>query len=343
MFRRGKTYYFRNPLTGLRESSGTSDKGRAAAKLRDLENEAHDRKNGRYVERWEEAAERWMGLHQHLAGIKKNEDYHAFWLPHLTGMKLPEIDEQYVHRVIIEERAGRNAVNLKERTSANSTANLYVAFVAKVMRFGKVAPPAFYKYPASRKSKTWLRAEDWPRLQAKMADDLRWIITYGLASGFRIQNLIDFQWGWLHAGDTRTFLPAELTKTAQPYGIPNNATAQAIFAEIRRQPVRHATHVFTHLGQPWNYKTLLKALKRACTRAGVPVLTPHGLRHTFRSWLAQEGVSDSVARRLGCWQLGAGADKAYLHFDVERLRRFSEALDPMLCPKTVPPGAEKAG
>lgn len=331
--KRGKPvgpWYFRHPVTGLKVSSNTTDKKRAEQLERDLHNQAHDRANGRYVQKWEEAATRWMELNQHLSNYRSQKEYHAFWLPHLTGMVLSAIDAQYVHSVILKERTGRYAVSLKERTSANSTANLYVGFVSKIIRFGSVTPPKLYVYPASKKSKPWLRPEDWPRLHEAMGKELRWVITYGLASGLRIQNLIDFEWTWLHAADTRTFLPMEVTKTDEPYGIPNNATAQAVFADIRRQPVRHATHVFTFMGQPWEYRTLLKALKRACTRAGVPELTPHGLRHTFRSWLAQEGVSDSVARRLGCWQLGGGADKAYLHFDVERLRRFSEVLDPLL-------------
>jgi integrase len=104
----------------------------------------------------------------------------------------------------------------------------------------------------------------------------------------------------------------------------------AVIEEVKKQPVRHQTNVFTHRGQPWAYNTLLDAVKRVSRKALGFAVTPHWFRHTFRSWLAQEGVADSVARRLGCWQLGQGADAKYLHFDVEPLRRFSEMLDPLM-------------
>ena len=46
--------------------------------------------------------------------------------------------------------------------------------------------------------------------------------------------------------------------------------------------------------------TLNHRLKRHCVRAGIPIISMHGLRHTHASLLLYEGVSiASVARRLG--------------------------------------------
>ena len=334
MFRRRKQgkpvgpWYFHHPVTGRKVSSGTTDKARAAQKLRDLENEAFDRASGRYVERWEETAERWMDLNQHLANYRSQQDYHAFWLPHFTGLKLGAIDETMVHSIIRTERKGRYAVSLDKRTSANATANNYVKFVAKILRYGNVTPPKFHLYPVVKQSKGALRPEQWATLRDDMRDDLRLACTFALATGLRIENVIAFEWDWLH--DDKAFLPASVTKTADAYGIPLNRSAQAVIAEVKKQAVRHQRYVFTHRGQQWKYPTLLEAVKRASSRAISLQVTPHWFRHTFRSWLAQQGVADSVARRLGCWQLGKGADAKYLHFDVEPLRPFAEALDPLV-------------
>lgn len=325
MFRRGKIYYFINPLTKLKASSGTSDRARAARRLRDLQDEADDRKDGRYVEKWEEAADRWMYLNQHLASSRCQDEYHAFWRQHLTGMKLTAIDEEYVHRVILTER---KKVDMKERVPANATANNYVKFVGKILRFGKVPVPSFYQYPAPDAEREWLRPEQWPQLRAELSDDVRRVCTFALATGLRIENVLRLQWSWLQGESL--FLPADVTKTRQSYGIPLNRSALGVIAEIRAGSVRSPTLVFIHLGAPWKYETLLKALKTACTRAGLPRLTPHSLRHTFAAWITMEGVSDVIRRRLGCWRLGKGADAKYVHFDVERLRRFAELLDPLL-------------
>lgn len=331
MFRRGKIYYYRDPATGLKVSSKTSDKARAAQMERDALSDWHDRKTGRYVEKWEETCGRWMELNQHLANYYAQEDYRDFWAPHLTGMKITEIEETLVHRLMMSERKGRYAVNLKERVPANSTANNYVGFVSKMLRFGKVkAVPDFYRYPTVLQSKGALRPEQWAVWRDSMPADLRLLVTHTLATGFRIRNEIGFQWEWLHGQDDRAYLPATVTKTNQEYGVPFNRTASGVIAEIRRMPVCHHTHVFTHKGKTWKYATVLEAIKRTSKRALGFEVTPHWLRHTFRSWLAQEGVSDTVARRLGCWKLPQTADSKYLHFDVEPLRRFTTVLDPLL-------------
>lgn len=330
MFRRRKNgkptgpWYFRHPVTGDRVSSKTTDKARAAQLLRDLENEAFDRKNGRYVPKWEEVAEKWLALNQTLSGIRSQQNYHDFWLERLRGMKLTEITDDVVHREIM---AGR-PVSLKERLPANSTANLYVMYVRKIIRFAGVSRPQFVKYPEPKTSRRWLRPEEWHAFVDELPEDLAQLCTFALATGLRINNVMNFRWAWLH--DDKAFLPAAVTKTSEEYGIPLNKSATAIVRDLRAQTVRSPTHVFIHMGKPWAYRTLNKAIKRACKRAEIADISPHVLRHTFASWLTQQGVSDAIRRRLGCWQLGGGADTAYLHFDVEWLRPFAEKLDPLL-------------
>lgn len=317
-------YYYRDPATNRKVSSETTDKKTAERKYADLVRDQEDKERGKYVQYWEEAAPRWMKLHQHLANYRSQTEYHAFWMKHLIGMKLNVIDEQLVHQIIMQERP----ISLKARVSGNSTANNYVGFVKKIIRYGRVLPPKFHRYAEPRDSRDWLRPEEWSKVRELMDGDLRWIVTFALSTGLRISNVIGFEWGWLHGNSA--FLPAQVTKTDQDYGIPLNKTALGVIAEVRSSAVRHSRYIFVHNGQQWEYPTLLKALKTACRRARITVVTPHGLRHTFASWLAQEGVSDAIRRRLGCWQLGKGADSRYLHFDVERLRRFAEVLDPLL-------------
>lgn len=331
MFRRkrnGKSvgpWWFWDPIEQRRVSSGTTDKERAKALLRARENEAHDRKTGRYVPRWEEKAQTWMELHQHLTSVRSQEDYHNFWLTHLAGLHLNEIDEERVHTIVLRERPG---VSTERRVPANSTANNYVRFVGKILRFGKVTPPTFYRYPEPKRSRGWLRPEQWALLQGELPANARRVCTFALATGLRIENVLRFRWTWLH-GD-RAYLPLEVTKTDEDYGIPLNASAAGVIAQVRADVVRHPEFVFTHMGQPWKYETLLKALKTAAARVGLGKVTPHVLRHTFASWLTQQGVSDSIRRRLGCWQMGGGADAGYQHFDVEWLRPFAERIDPLI-------------
>ena len=59
--------------------------------------------------------------------------------------------------------------------------------------------------------------------------------------------------------------------------------------------------------------TINDVLERRCLKAGVPVITVHGLRHTHASLLLFAGVSiASVAKRLGHASMNT-TEKTYLH------------------------------
>lgn len=61
------------------------------------------------------------------------------------------------------------------------------------------------------------------------------------------------------------------------------------------------------------------ALRRACTRAGVPVVGPHALRHTWASRLAMSGVDRRALMDLGGWSSGQMLDQVYAHVPSEHL------------------------
>ena len=56
-----------------------------------------------------------------------------------------------------------------------------------------------------------------------------------------------------------------------------------------------------------------KALARGCERAGIPVVHPHGLRHTWASRLAMAGVDRRTLMELGGWKEGRMLDEIYAH------------------------------
>lgn len=58
--------------------------------------------------------------------------------------------------------------------------------------------------------------------------------------------------------------------------------------------------VQTSAGSPVNGSALNKALAKACSGAGVPRVSSHGLRHTYVSWMIDEGhSSDKIAFWIG--------------------------------------------
>ncbi|HEX2027950.1 MAG TPA: tyrosine-type recombinase/integrase [Nitriliruptorales bacterium] len=58
--------------------------------------------------------------------------------------------------------------------------------------------------------------------------------------------------------------------------------------------------VQTSTGRPANKSAYCKALARACALTGIPRVSSHGLRHTYVSWMIDEGHSaDKIAFWIG--------------------------------------------
>ncbi len=330
-------YQRRNPATGKREgnwyisvggsrtSSGTEDRKKAQALEHKLNAEAWDRSHGLVVPKWEEAVAEWILQNPVVAATYEAKKLIAFWQDHLNGRKLVDITSKVVHGVVVKEFR----VDLVNPVPANSTANGYAGFVARIIRAGSNLNPKLTYYPKPAGRDRWLTVDEWRALAGKMNPDLADICLFALSTGLREANDMGFRWTWLKDNDTWALIPPEFTKTAKPYAIPLNKTAQGVIKRRREAAVRHPELVFLNGGKPWYRVMLCRDFRSAVAASGIDPITPHGLRHTFASWLAQKGVSHAIRARLGCWAASSQTDR-YSHFDVDALRVYSELIDAIL-------------
>lgn len=321
MFKRGVVYW--TTVRGVKESLGTKIKSEAKRLEDKWRNEAYEKRNGLYIPTYDEAAADWLDANKHLSSYEMNEQMADWWDQFFAGVKVSTITPEEVHKLVKANRP----IDEEKKVPANTTANRFVLFLAKIVR-SKWQAPKFRLYPQPKGRRRWLRPEEWTALIPHMSDEFRQLCTFALATGLREANVFEFEWTWLH-GD-KAYLPASVTKTDEDYGIPLNRTAQAIIEERRRANVSHQKYVFTHNGELWYTVKAIRYLEKAAEAAGIERMVFHGFRHTFASWLAQRGVSDAVRVRLGCWSTGGKASDKYVHFDVEALRPFSNMLDDIL-------------
>jgi integrase len=75
-------------------------------------------------------------------------------------------------------------------------------------------------------------------------------------------------------------------------------------------------------GRMLQYVTYLKALRRLCAKAGLPIMTPHELRHTCTEIYVQAGASEEDIGRL-LQQKSREATKRYMHRTEGRLRAIA--------------------
>lgn len=323
MYRRkpGGNWYI--SVGGTRQTAGTKDREKARQLEHKLNQEAWDRRHGLVAPTWDQACLSWIGDNPRQAETYENLKYLCWWKPFLSGKKLTAIDPKLVHKIISENRV----VDLHARISENATANGYVSFVGRVIRHGSNLAPKFIHYPAIRFRERWLRIEEWLALSPYLNPDEIDIFTYALATGQREANCMFLEWGWIDGA--AVLIPATETKTRVPYGIPLNQVARSVLDRRRQGAVKHLAYVFTNRGKPWYRVALLRALARACRKAGIEPITVHGLRHTFNTWLARAGVAKEVRKRL-LGHSGGDVHDGYTHFDVDSLRQHVEVIDRIL-------------
>lgn len=143
---------------------------------------------------------------------------------------------------------------------------------------------------------TW---EEQNRLLPELPDHLARMALFAVNTGLRSSNIYGLRWSWerriKELGCSVFVIPAEEFKTKRPHVAVLNDVAASIIEQCRG---KHAEFVFTYKNESLPGKPILPiesinntAWKKARTRAGLPNLRVHDLRHTFAHRLRDAGVS----------------------------------------------------
>ena len=342
-YRRLDSPYWWVCANGVRKSSGTTDRKEAEALEAKLNHDYWLRRNFpeqylREVSRtWDEACLEWFKANNHLKSVRQNAFACEYWNQYLRGMMLSQIDRE----IVIQAVSKRPGVKAGERTPQNTTANALIFFVVKILTFANKVlhspkTPWFYGpvptiqlFPTPGARERYLTVEEWRRLSTaagQIDEDLRDIITLGVTTGLRQGNILALSPEDL--GDRSVILPGSMMKSGKPLGAPLAVAAWAVIQGRQEKDGR----LFTYRGKPVTDFAggIYKAFSKAKRAAEIEGLVFHGLRHTWNTWLASEGVSREIRSRLGGWATGGQAIDGYTHLDVEPLRPYAERIDKLL-------------
>ena len=82
-------------------------------------------------------------------------------------------------------------------------------------------------------------------------------------------------------------------------------------------------------GEMMTYNTFYRHTQAACQLAGVPVVTPHGLRHSCTEiWMRAGALEEDIIRLLS--HSGSGSVRRYIHPTTGRLEKIGENIKPSL-------------
>lgn len=153
--------------------------------------------------------------------------------------------------------------------------------------------------PKRRSTPRWLTPHEAKALldaamRVKRAPHLVDFIELGLSTGMRKDELLGLEWSRVNEKGRMVWFEDEDTKNGRSQAVPLNDTALSV---LRR---RHAwCRAMNMADTPWVFPSRKKkdarilnvktAFREACRIADIKGATPHTTRHTFTSWLVQEG------------------------------------------------------
>lgn len=167
-----------------------------------------------------------------------------------------------------------------------------------------------------------LAKEEFLTLLKHINPHYRDVVEFAVASGMRIGNIlglterdVDFDLGVIR-------IPGRKYKSGKPKIFPLSSWTEEI---LKRRLDRMKDGRFF----PHSYAELRRAFKKALKEAELDEsIRIHDLRHTFASWLAEEGESlKTIQELLGHAQIATTL--RYAHLQLEVLRRAAEKITPV--------------
>ena len=129
---------------------------------------------------------------------------------------------------------------------------------------------------------------------------------------------VDFERGLIHLRN-----PFDKAKRKGRATVPMNDELRSALVEAKKLAL--SPFVIEWAGKP--VKKVLKGVKSAAERAGLPDVTPHVFRHSAAVWMAEDGhTMEEIAQYLGHSNTAITA-KVYARFSPSYLRKLADSLE----------------
>ena len=178
------------------------------------------------------------------------------------------------------------------------------------------------KEKVDNKRDRWLNKDEEKQILDNSPDWLREIVTFGLHTGLRLQEILSLEWSRVNLF-RRTILIKE-TKNGNPKTLPLNKIALDVLNQ--RSTVKSIKNDFVFFncnGEKINSNVLRTAFYSVLKKVGIDDFRLHDLRHSFATRLAQAGVDIyKISKLLG-------------HKDIKMTQRYAHH-----CPDSLRDGVE---
>ncbi|MBI2470201.1 MAG: site-specific integrase [Planctomycetes bacterium] len=289
---------------------------------------------GKYFERYvsnnktlSDMMEKFMKEHAPKVSVSMQRSYSAslkHLLPFFGNPKLPSITP----KIINEYKVLRKAEEAKPATINRELAMLSKAFNLAVKEWEWLKENPVSKVPKEKENNErdrWLTEDEEKRLIANSPSWLKDIIVFGLHTGLRIGELLSLE--WYRVSLLRKNIIIQESKNGKPRTVPLSQIALDILTQ--KSKVRNIKNdfVFTScVGTKIDSDNFRRSINGVLKRVGIEGVTPHTLRHTFATRLAQRGIDIyKISKLMGHKDIRM--TQRYAHHCPESLRDCVQVLD----------------
>ena len=309
----------------FRRTAGTADR-REAQELHDkLKHELwRQEKLGEKPKRlWDEACIRWLQENQGKKSLDSDK-IKIRLLPELRGLLLEDMTRDLIHSVV------------NRKTCSGSTKNRYFALIRAILNkcvnewdwLDKAPKLKLHKEP--KKRIRWLYPEEAQRLVNALAHlpYMQHLVIFSLATGLRQANVLNLKWEQIDLRRQVAWIYPDQAKAGKAIGVPLNHTAMQVLMDRPRV----SDYVFTHSKGARVKSISSRVWREALERAGIEDFRWHDLRHTWASWLVQNGTPLAALKEMGGWE-SVEMVQRYAHLAPEHLSQHARLID-----SSMPPG-----
>jgi len=326
LYKRGNTWWIRFTTPAgefVRRSTGTSDKAQAQELHDQLKAESWQlAKLGVKPRRtWDDAAYKWLMETQYKKTHYQDIGQIDWLQQYFRGKYLDELSRDAIAKV----------GEYKAKKTSPVTANRLLALIRAILRkaafdwewIDKLPIIKLYREPKRRVR--YLNASQANALLCELPDHLADMVRFSLATGLRKSNVTKLEWSQVDLTRRVAWIHGDQAKAGKPIHVSLNDTAMNV---LTKQVGKHPERVFTFRGKPIT-QVGTKAWYRALERAGIKDFRWHDLRHTWASWLTQNGVPLNVIQEMGAWE-SAEMVRRYAHLAPEQFAKHARIVDGVL-------------
>ena len=317
-------YWVRFQLHGIRvqRSSGTTKRSQALRFLTRLMEEERQRQEQGFTKvRFALLCDEYARLHLPILKPRTRENY----LGHLKVIRDHFGDDRYIDEVR-KVHVSSFVAELKKSALKTPTIRRYLATLSCLFSFaersGWLAQNPVLHFdkrgiPEAQPRTRFLSRDEYRRLLSCCGPRLRPLVEMAVETGMRLEELLSLRWEQLDL--ERREVRLVLTKSNRPRVVPLSDRGVAVLA-ARGGPLGSCPHVFINETTRDRYRTIRRAFRTACRRAGLENVRFHDLRHTFASWAVQSGGDlYGISRILGHTTLQMTT--RYAHLSTQHLHR----------------------